>query len=346
LELTVAGAGMAGLVAAARARELGADVRVVEKGTRPGGSMLLSSCVPWRHVEWEGFRAECPDGDVGLQRVVWERFDDAIAWLERTTHVEPVWRDTNNPSTTGRRYDPVALTDALVASIGRDRLSLSAERWAWIHRANPLLLATGGFSVRLARERGLLVRSNQWSEGDGLDHARAKGAALAGDLDEFYGRALPAPPARIREQDYVGLSQLYGGRARVLNERGEEFFPGPPAWHENDLAQAIAQQPGGTAWFVLDNGDDPQVKAARAAGGTVVEEDGAVRVHVGVGVTHTMGGLGVDGQARVLREDGSPIAGLFAAGVDVGGIASGGYASGLAQALVLGLVAAESALAA
>ncbi|HEV8686608.1 MAG TPA: FAD/NAD(P)-binding protein, partial [Gaiellaceae bacterium] len=60
MELTVAGAGMAGLVAAARARELGADVRVVEKGTRPGGSMLLSSCVPWRHVEWEGFRAECP----------------------------------------------------------------------------------------------------------------------------------------------------------------------------------------------------------------------------------------------------------------------------------------------
>jgi len=47
----------------------------------------------------------------------------------------------------------------------------------------------------------------------------------------------------------------------------------------------------------------------------------------------------------VLREDDSAIDGLFAAGVDVGGIASGGYASGLAQALVLGLVAAESALA-
>jgi hypothetical protein len=33
--------------------------------------------------------------------------------------------------------------------------------------------------------------------------------------------------------------------------------------------------------------------------------------------------------------------GVGAAGVDVGGVALGGYASGLAQALVLGLVAAE-----
>jgi hypothetical protein len=34
--------------------------------------------------------------------------------------------------------------------------------------------------------------------------------------------------------------------------------------------------------------------------------------------------------------------GLWAAGVDAGGVATGGYASGLAQALVLGLAAAES----
>ena len=61
-----------------------------------------------------------------------------------------------------------------------------------------------------------------------------------------------------------------------------------------------------------------------------------------LGVTHTLGGLRVNEHARVLREDGTPIDGLFAAGVDVGGVASGGYSSGLAQALVLGLVAAES----
>ena len=36
--------------------------------------------------------------------------------------------------------------------------------------------------------------------------------------------------------------------------------------------------------------------------------------------------------------------GVYAAGGDVGGIATGGYASGLAAALVLGRIAAETAV--
>ena len=327
---------MAGLVTAARARQLGADVTVYEKGDRAGGSMLLSSCVVWRHLRFEDFRLDCPRGDERLQRLIWERLDESLAWLESTTGVRPLLHDTENPLTTGRRYDPGELTAALSREAGEVRLGQSFPS------AERLVLATGGFPVRVARERGLLVRSNRWSEGDGFDHGRGLGAATAGDLDELYARAMPAPPARIGESDYVRLSQLYGGRARVTNERGEQFFPQPPAWHENDLAQAIARQPGGTAWFELDDPNDPKVQAAREAGGEVVEENDHVRVHVTAGVTHTLGGLAIDERARVLREDGTPIEGLFAAGVDVGGVASGGYASGLAQALVLGLVAAES----
>jgi fumarate reductase flavoprotein subunit len=59
-------------------------------------------------------------------------------------------------------------------------------------------------------------------------------------------------------------------------------------------------------------------------------------VRVIASITHTIGGLQVDENARVIGADG-----LWAAGVDAGGIATGGYASGLAQALVQGLVAAE-----
>ena len=66
-------------------------------------------------------------------------------------------------------------------------------------------------------------------------------------------------------------------------------------------------------------------------------------VRVIASITHTIGGLRVDERARVLREDGSPVDGLWAAGVDAGGVSTGGYASGLAQALVLGLAAAEDA---
>jgi len=79
--IDVAGGGMAGLVAAARLRELGQAAVVREKGTRIGGSMLLSSCVIWRHRTWEDVRRECPAGDAALQRLVFDRLDDALAWL-------------------------------------------------------------------------------------------------------------------------------------------------------------------------------------------------------------------------------------------------------------------------
>jgi len=96
--MIVAGAGMAGLVCAARARELGLRPRVLEKGARPGGSMLLSSGVVWRHRDFDDFRAECPGGDEALQRLIWERLDDALAWLV-SRGAEPVWDDTENPRT-------------------------------------------------------------------------------------------------------------------------------------------------------------------------------------------------------------------------------------------------------
>jgi fumarate reductase flavoprotein subunit len=70
-----------------------------------------------------------------------------------------------------------------------------------------------------------------------------------------------------------------------------------------------------------------------------------VAVEVAPAITHTIGGLAVDGGCRVLRRtDGLPLAGLYAAGVEVGGVSVGGYTSGLASALVFGRVAAVSAV--
>jgi hypothetical protein len=318
---------MAGLVAAARLRELGHAPHVLEKGTRAGGSMLLSSCVVWRHLEWDRFRVECPGGDERLQRLIWERLDESLGWLE-SLGAEPVWRDTENPLTTGRRYDSRALTRLLLEAAGDVALETPLPGDA----GAPLLLATGGFPGRLARERGLLLRANPWSEGDGLDFAVERGAATAAGLGEFYGRVMPAPPARIREEDFVPLAQLYGREARVFTDDWREITPPEVAWHENDLAQLI----GPRAWYVVAETND-RIDAARAAGATVVGRDEGIAVHVAAAVTHTIGGLQVDTEARVTGAEG-----LWAAGVDAGGVATGGYASGLAQALVLGLAAAES----
>jgi len=318
---------MAGLVAAVRLRQLGHEPRVLEKGTRAGGSMLLSSCVVWRHLEWDRFRAECPGGDERLQRLIWERLDESLGWLE-SLGSEPVWDDTENPLTTGRRYDPRALTQLLVEAAGGVEFETPLPDAA----EAPMVLATGGFPGRLARERGLLLRANPWSEGDALDFAVARGAATTAGLGEFYGRVMPAPPARIREENFVPLAQLYGREARVFTDDWSEITPPEVAWHENDLAQLV----GPRAWYVVEETNE-RIEAARAAGATVVGRDEGIAIHVAAAVTHTIGGLEVDTDARVTGVDG-----VWAAGVDAGGVATGGYASGLAQALVLGLAAAES----
>ena len=83
---------MAGLCAAVRAAELGARPVVLEKGTRAGGSMVLSSGVVWRHRSFDDFRRECPGGDAALQRLVWERLDDALDWLVRARRAGRVRR--------------------------------------------------------------------------------------------------------------------------------------------------------------------------------------------------------------------------------------------------------------
>ena len=351
---------MAGLCAAARARELGLDPTVFEKGDRPGGSMLLSSCVVWRYRTLEDFRAECPGGDPRLQQLIIERFDEALAWLDSLG--PPVaWEETGNPRTIGKRFDPTGLTETLAEAAGDVRLGAPFPE-----TDEPLLLATGGFQGdpdlvrRYITDEPVVHRANRWSVGDGLRLGLARGAALSDGMDEFYGRAMPAPPADLRESRYVQLAQLYGAYALVLNEDGDEFAPDPISWAETDLVQAIARQPGGRAWYVVDEATLgfeirgrtvlEMVEAAREAGGTVLTagelafelpDSYRYAVNVAAGVTYTVGGLKVDERARVLDGEGMPIDGLFAAGVDAGGIAAGGYASGLATALVLGFTAAE-----
>lgn len=70
-------------------------------------------------------------------------------------------------------------------------------------------------------------------------------------------------------------------------------------------------------------------------------------IPVSTGITHTMGGIVVDGQTRVLRPDRTCIDGLFAAGTTTGGLEGGsiaGYVGGLIKAAVLGLKAGETAM--
>jgi len=359
----VAGAGMAGLVAAARLRELGVPADVREKGTRVGGSMLLSSCVIWRHREWEDFRRECPGGDERLQRLVWERLDEAIEWLV-SLGAMPVWDETGNSRTVGKRLDPKQLVETLLRG-GPNEYSLGCEGiFIRSEPTEPLVLATGGFSASselvtryISPAAPLRLRANPWSTGDGLLYALDMGAAVTSGMDEFYGRNMPDAP--WGEDEFVTASQLYGRFARVFDETGEEFFRRDEvSWSETNVVQATARRPRARAYYLLDE----EGLAARVRDRTVGEIVEAAppesrvplsslpfgpppgtlaAVRLIASITHTIGGLRVDERARVLRDDGTAIDGLYAAGVDAGGVATGGYASGLAQALVLGLAAAD-----
>jgi succinate dehydrogenase/fumarate reductase flavoprotein subunit len=342
-DLVVAGAGMAGLAAAARARELGAEVVVYEKGDRPGGSMLLSSGVVWRYRDWETFRAECPGGDPALQRAVWEGLDDALAWLE-SLGAPVVARETGNPRTTGVRFDPAGLTAALAGEI---RLHEPLEA---VPEGVPTILATGGFQgdrelvARHITSEPVVLRANRWSAGDGLRLALSRGAGLSAGLGEFYGRNLAAAP-RIEPEDFVPLAQVYARHAVVENSRGERFEA--RHWADLDVVQWTARQPGARAWYLVpDEALGERVRertvgeaiaAARAAGAEVERRDDATRVEVVAAITTTLGGVAVDERGRAAD-------GLWAVGADAGGISTGGWSSALAAAVVLGRAAAEDAL--
>jgi succinate dehydrogenase/fumarate reductase flavoprotein subunit len=315
--------------------------------------------VIWRYREWEDFRTQCPGGDEHLQRLVWERLDDAIEWLV-TLRAPVVSDETGNPLTVGKRFDPRGLTDILARAVPEIASGVASPR-----HATPLILATGGFqgsadlvARHISPARPLRLRANPWSSGDGLRIGIERGAALSAGMDEFYGRNMP--DTDFTEADFVPMAQLYGRFARVFNDAGEEFFEGEVSWSENDLVQSTARQPNARAWYVLDDEAlgrplrDGTVADKVAAAPTAMDPHdlpfiappGArVGVRVSPGITHTIGGLRVDDRARVLGADGSAIDGLYSAGADVGGISTGGYASGLAAALVLGLTAAEAAAA-
>jgi succinate dehydrogenase/fumarate reductase flavoprotein subunit len=340
---------MAGLCAAAHATEHGASVLVLEKGDRAGGSMLLSSGVVWRYREFERFRSECPGGNEPLQRTVHERLEDDLRWLE-SLGAPVVARDTGNPDTCGIRFDTAGLTDALVRAGGELRLG---EPLTARPAGTPVILATGGFQANRELVRRYItpeadevrLRSNPWSSGDGLRIGLEAGAGLTAGMDEFWGRNLPAPPARLDSRGFVPLGQLYARFATVENERGERYQA--RSWSEIDVAQWTSRQPRARAWYhvpdemlgerVRDHTVAEMIEAARRAGGPVTRGEGVTTVEVVAGMTTTIGGLRVGPDCRIA-------AGLYACGADVGGISTGGYSSGLAAALVFGRIAARSAL--
>jgi fumarate reductase flavoprotein subunit len=178
-----------------------------------------------------------------------------------------------------------------------------------------------------------------WSE-----TALTRATARQPDLRAFYVLDAGSLMERTRErtaEEMVDTARRAGGivlRAGSLEELAEGLARcGPPAANVLRTIEVYNA--------AVEAGRGGELSPPRSDPAAPVRRPPFVAVEVAPTITHTIGGLAVDGGCRVLRRsDGRPLPGLYAAGVEVGGVSTGGYTSGLAAALVFGRAAAVSAV--
>jgi len=288
-DVVIAGAGMGGLVAATEAADRGADVLVLEKAEKLGGSMALSVGFVWTFRSVEQATERIPDGDSALQKLVGGEIDRGYEWIEDLgvavsgllfrvdgAEVEPpipgIWR----------QMDPDAYIEATLLRIrenggeiryGRPLRELSTGpdgiEGAVIESpdgtietipARAVVLATGGFQGNeelVARHvtpntDRLYLRANPHSTGDGLLAATDVGAKTAGGFDTFYAHNLLAPPAEFGPDEFVEVSQYYGPQAIALDETGRRFTDESESEFEYALAQDTATEAEGRVFLIVD----------------------------------------------------------------------------------------------
>ena len=188
--------------------------------------------------------------------------------------------------------------------------------------------------------------------GDGIDMAVALGAATR-DMDSVqYEPTVALAPARLRGIPVI-TTMLFEG-ATFRNANGEEFLPDKHA-NKDEVSRAIFAEVeagrgvDGGVWFdatgvpreILDTTYIDTVRRYAVAGVDIHKEPMLVAP-----APHTsLGGLVVDTRCRVLKADGSPISGLFAAGEVVGGVHGFNRIGGSAgtETLVFGKIAGKEA---
>ena len=309
-DVLVLGAGMAGLCAAVAALERGADVLVLEKGNRLGGSMALSNGIVWTFAREADVRRHVPDGDPALQDLLVAGLTDALQWLQAQgveLRPEQSWLGYGR----GSEASPPQMTAALASRIerlgGRIRSATAVQSLATSNgavvgalafdaqgaveiQAGSVILATGGFQGNaelLARyvtphADAMYLRANPWSTGDGLLAALEAGAATTPGLDTFYGHAMTAPPARFDAGGFQDMSHKYAPLAVALNLEGRRFADESAGTGEETLNTHIARQPQATAAYVFDAATADRaydagplarvvIDRARQAGGAVAQ---------------------------------------------------------------------------
>jgi fumarate reductase flavoprotein subunit len=114
----------------------------------------------------------------------------------------------------------------------------------------------------------------------------------------------------------------------------------------DQLAALAGVDAPGLASTIAKLSQNPSAAKPARSGNVHLDVPPFYSIPVVAGVTFTLGGLQVDGSARVVGANGAPILGLYAAGGTMGGLHGGpraGYAGGLLEAAIFGLLAGTHA---
>lgn len=280
-DVAIAGAGMAGLVTAAQALQLGARVVLLEKGDEPGGSLALSGGTLWCARTYEDLRRLVPRGDPDRARALVDGFEPGVAWLRALgatltplpsePHRSVYWLEPGPRHFVGHllawinRHGGAVRTRAACHRLALDDagavagLVIRTDAGPETVRAGRVILATGGFQGDAAMRAQffgpwadrLITRGNAHSTGDGFKIAAEAGAAPSRAMSSFYGHLLPAPPATVPVHDFIGYTMYHSEQAVLLNLRGERFTDESAGDETN--CQAVARQPDALAWLVFDH---------------------------------------------------------------------------------------------
>lgn len=293
--IIVVGAGMAGLVVAVQAQELGAQVTLVEKGDMPGGSLAMSGGTLWCAKSMDDLRRLVPRGDPVLGRVLVEEYPAGVQWLQQLGAtltllsslpdrlvylMEPNPRAfvefmvqrflaqggrllTNSPGVRLCTDDAGAINGLVVRGADGKQQRLNADA---------VILTTGGFQGNpdlTARYFGrwadrLVLRATPHSTGDGLLMGQAIGASTSRAMSSFYGHLIPAPPAIVPTHDFIAYTHYHSEQAILVNQQGERFTD--ESLGDETNCQAVARQAVAVA-FILYDETVYRTFAVRPAGG-------------------------------------------------------------------------------
>ncbi len=306
--VVVAGAGFAGMVAAAIAAHGGAKVVLLERGRHAGGTSRLASGWIWRYRTPDLWAWGAPHGDRALQAVVHENLPDALTWLRRSTG-RFASTSTGRSQTDGVRINVDRVLDRLLRLLPGGSLKIETTlvdvkrrdsgklRCAVDRRgggtdvieADALICAGGGYAARTTRiaaecsGRGAadswLPRNAGLSDGTTMDIAMDLGGVRVPVNGECLARLVPAgitlEPSRM-----AIMSMQLAEHAVLVDARGTPVEWESNDWSQSKLAWRIARTTG-TGWFLIDRSVLENettfgtvrrcLQRAKEAGGRVIE---------------------------------------------------------------------------